>query len=719
MINLYKSYLRSASSSYDGPNLVDPFICMNIFCPPGSYDVNVEPAKDDVLFTDNGLFLKLIESFFISVYGDLRKRKTEDVPARSLKPRPQGFELLLAKKTPLSVAAIQEQDVEGECSSERIEDPHSAVSEMENKADSISSAVPDPEAQPSDPSVRSPQTATRSTSPQTSPIANTIPENNAGPLNDSTAGVKRRPWNRNMYFDDDDSIDELHRNRDGQNKTSGATDYANEDALRDVTVSNPWAFAKMNAPIRSLRKEHKSEAVMNTNGQLFTPVRQRGEAINPNWLGSRNHVEDKILCELPTPEGSRAAVPSTTGLQSSSPEPFPYPLKAWGKGEGSRTAKKSHGLDRDRCSSGALDTWVQKPMDNHMSTPSNDEISLLDSSAKATNRPRDFISARTLPKGTPLGDIPRGAPSSGRKVGPRKQQQSGVNKPFVSPVNDPERVWFDIEPKRRSKPTRPAQSDHGKNSIAANTPTRHDSEDDDSIAELPSSAASTESMHPDLASIMDYELRKQAALDQRKKYLRQQVAAAKTLNRNATEQSLRSQSSLTSPHKNRYHKAIAALHPGDETLTDRHSPEQGLVFEPGDPRSYLIRVQQRDNAERQTTPAGASPVKKRRKTTMLPLETVSDDRSARDLSLRLNMTPKELENRISQVAIIDEYVRAGTISEAFAAPKIQQVRMWEAKLGALIERSYRKEPDTEDEGVGMRIDLWPALQTHLDTYILA
>lgn len=714
MISLYKSYIRSASSSSDGPNLVDPFLCMNIFCPPGSYDVNVEPAKDDVLFTDNVLFLKVIENFFISVYGDLRKGETEDVHSRTSKPRSQGFELLLAKKTPLSVAAVQEQDVEGECSSVRIEHPHSAISEMQNKADSISSAVPDPEAQLSDPSVRSPQTATRSTSPQTSPTARDLPRNNAGPLSESTAGVRRRPWNRNTYFDDDDSIDELHRNLEGQTKTSGATDHANEDALRDVTVSNPWTFAKLNAPIRSLRSGHKSEAARNTDGQLFTPVGQRGEAIDPDGLGRHNHNEHELLCGLPTPEGSRAAVPSTTRLQSSSPEPFPYPLKAWGKGEGSRIPKKSHGLDRDPCSSGALDTWVQKPMANRMSTPSNDEISPPDCSVTAANRPRDFISARTLPIGTPLSDIPRGAGSSSRKAGPRKQQQSGVNKPFVSPVNDPERVWFNMEPKRRSKPTRPAQSDHVKNSIAANTPTLHDSDDDDSIAELPSSAASAGYMHPELASMMDYELRKQAALDQRKKYLRQQAAAAaKALNRNATEQSPRSQNSRTSPHKNRYHKAIAALVPSDE-----HSPERSAVFEPGDPRAYLIRIQQRDNAEHQTTPAGASPVKKRRKTTMLPLETISDDRSStRNLSLKLNTTPQELENRISQAATVDEYIRAGTISSsAFAAaPKIQQVRIWEAKLETLIERSYRKKPDVE--GVGMRIDLWVALQSHLDTHL--
>lgn len=721
MINLYKSYLRSASSSSKGPSLVDPFLCMNIFCPLGSYDVNVEPAKDDVLFTNNDFFLKVVESFFTSVYGEVRIRETEDVPLKSLKPRSQGFELLLARKPPPRVAAVQEQDVGGEDISERIRDRRSTARSIENKAVSVISGVLDPEAQPSDPSVRSPRTAMRDqASLQTSPVDEILPENNDSPGNDSTAAVTRRPWNRNMNIDDDNSVDELHPNLDEQNEISADTDYDNEDALRDVSVSNPWAFAKLNAPIRSLRKERELEAVVNTNGQLFTPVRQRGEAIyDPSSSDSHNHVEGTLMRELPTPEESHAAVPLRTGLQSSSPEPFHYPLKAWAKGEGSRTAKKPHVLDRDRYSSGALDTWVQKSMDSHMNTSGNDEINLLDSSATAATRPRDFISARTLPIGTPLSDIPTGAPRSGRKLGQRKQPQPSINKPFASPANDSERVWFDMEPKRRSKPTRSAQSNHNRDTTAANTPNHHNSGDDGSIAELPSSATSTEPRHPDLASIMDYELRKQAALEQRKKYLRQQAAAAKALNQNPAEQPLRSRSSLTSPHKNRYHKAIAALHPAEETSRDGSPSGQSPGFEPGDPRAYLIRAQQRENAERQTTPSGASPVKKRRKTTMLPLETVSDNRSTRNLTLKIETTLQDLKDQISQAATSDEYVRSGNISDALSAPKIEQVRMWEAKLRALIRTTHRKEEDTEDEGVQMRIDLWPALQTHLDAHISA
>ncbi len=719
MVNLYKSYLRSSSSLSNGQTLVDPFLCMNIICPQGSYDVNVEPAKDDVLFTNNDLFLKVIEGFFSSVYGELRVIETENIRSKSLKPRSEGFELLLARKPTLKAAAVQKQYLEGSYLSRHTRDTPSATSNLDNRAASGIIKVSDPEAKPSETSLRSPQTADRYQIPlQTSPVSEIVPGDNDRPINNSAVDVKRRPWKRNMYADDDD-VHELYPDLDAQNKLSAETEFDNEESLRDMSVSNPWAFAKLNAPIRPLRKERAAEAALDTNGQLFTPVRQRGEASDDsNPSDVHDHVEDILMGDPPNPERLRAAVLSATELQSSSPEPFPYPLKAWGKGESSRGARKPPISDRDRYGSGALDTWVQKSLNSHTSTPDNDEISLLGSNAIAASHARDFVSARTLPIGTPLSDILRAAPRSGRKPGPRKQQQSSIDKPFVSPLNDSDRVWFDIEPKRRSKPTRPARSENGIDTTAADTPIRNDS-DDDSIAEPRNGAAPSEPMHSELASIMDYEIRKQAAFEQRKKYLRQQAAAAKALNQTATEEPLRPQTSNTSPHKNRYHKAIAALRPADETSADPRLSEQSPVFETGDPRAYLIRAQQRDNAERQTTPAGISPAKKRRKTAMLPLETINDDRTTRNLTLKVATSPRDLRDRMAQAAISDDYVTSGTSNEAFSGPTIKQVRMWEERLRALIHTTYTKEADSGDGRAEIRIDLWPALQTHLEAYTSA
>lgn len=101
---LYKAYLKSASPA-PGPS--DPFVYLNICCPPGTYDPNIEPAKDDVLFHDADAVVRVVERMLTRFYGEL---KTEEKPGRGKVPeraRQNGFELLLArkpKKTPAIVA---------------------------------------------------------------------------------------------------------------------------------------------------------------------------------------------------------------------------------------------------------------------------------------------------------------------------------------------------------------------------------------------------------------------------------------------------------------------------------------------------------------------------------------------------------------------------------------------------------------------------------------
>ncbi|KAK5016598.1 hypothetical protein BJ546DRAFT_329035 [Cryomyces antarcticus] len=66
VITLFKENLRGVSPHLQ--NAKDPFICINIVCPPESYDPNVEPAKDDVMFEDSSLVLAAAEKLFSTVY---------------------------------------------------------------------------------------------------------------------------------------------------------------------------------------------------------------------------------------------------------------------------------------------------------------------------------------------------------------------------------------------------------------------------------------------------------------------------------------------------------------------------------------------------------------------------------------------------------------------------------------------------------------------------
>lgn len=94
----YKAYLRSSCGMDGADKISDPFICMNIICPNGSYDANIEPAKDDVLFTDASLVLAIVEAFFKSVYGELQSTSKVLPASKTSTPRLQGFDALLARK---------------------------------------------------------------------------------------------------------------------------------------------------------------------------------------------------------------------------------------------------------------------------------------------------------------------------------------------------------------------------------------------------------------------------------------------------------------------------------------------------------------------------------------------------------------------------------------------------------------------------------------------
>jgi DNA mismatch repair ATPase MutL len=52
-----------------------PFMYMNIACPPGSYDANIEPAKDDVIFDESGLLMvaveELLDTYYTAVFTDM------------------------------------------------------------------------------------------------------------------------------------------------------------------------------------------------------------------------------------------------------------------------------------------------------------------------------------------------------------------------------------------------------------------------------------------------------------------------------------------------------------------------------------------------------------------------------------------------------------------------------------------------------------------------
>lgn len=113
IVKLFKTYLRSAASKNEGSKAIaDPYLCLQLDCPKGSYDVNIEPGKDDVILEDQELVLSLAESLFRDCYGELSSdpkkspRKAKNASSHAVGAGSE-FSILMARKpvqTPQSLS---------------------------------------------------------------------------------------------------------------------------------------------------------------------------------------------------------------------------------------------------------------------------------------------------------------------------------------------------------------------------------------------------------------------------------------------------------------------------------------------------------------------------------------------------------------------------------------------------------------------------------------
>jgi DNA mismatch repair protein MutL len=72
IMSIYYKYLSNGVGTQVGAKSPsDVFLRLNINCAPGSYDVNIEPAKNDVLFEDEATILSFVKQFCEDVYGPL------------------------------------------------------------------------------------------------------------------------------------------------------------------------------------------------------------------------------------------------------------------------------------------------------------------------------------------------------------------------------------------------------------------------------------------------------------------------------------------------------------------------------------------------------------------------------------------------------------------------------------------------------------------------
>ena len=666
IVTLYKSYIRSALGLSSSDKLSEPFLYMNIVCPEGSYDANIEPAKDEVLFSNKDMVLEAVEMFFKNTYGDLQLTPKAQPASKSITPRAPIFEVLLARKEPPAEKPIPP--------------PSTPVKTNEIHLSSRSSTVIEP-------------------SPDVHPLHRGSPnrEDRVGPCPSFEEGIStnlsvttgtteprslspNNAWRSNMYAaDEDDEVGLFLAQRSSPERPQTPNPDEEEAGLCNIRISNPWSIAKVNAPVRP---HHRQQS----DGPLPSPVRQTDEpegiqAGSPTTVTDQTQPSPKAL---PTPQQShRESSDSIT--TSSSPERFPYPLAARGSRSGDY-ALSQRAANRERYGGGALDTWVQKSTNSYENTsspaPDIDESHTIDPET-GTTRPRDFISARSLPLGTPLNEVPT-APSRPGRQSPKKQPPTGIHKPFTSPLTN-DRVWFDCAPqpsrKTKPQPTQSTLTTQGDLHFPRSSPS-------------PSSSSSPErpTVHPGLALSLDYEKRKALAAQQHKANLLRK----KQLNIDDNPPS------SNSPHQNRYNKAIAALH--QDTPSKQASP-----FEPNDPRQYWLRVQERE----QVSPSHPLTAK-RRKTSMLPLESVSEKWSTRDLVLPLKVPSLVILNsEIREGGKCDGYISTGEVAFGLdAVQTIDTIRAWEEEVRMMVKRKFGGKEEVVAEKGEVRVELWGVMEKH-------
>ncbi|KAF2634915.1 hypothetical protein P280DRAFT_523576 [Massarina eburnea CBS 473.64] len=95
IVSLFKERLRKCNPKL-GP-VKEPFFSMNIICPPQSYDPNIEPAKDDLLFEDADLVITAVDTLLLSYYPEgmvkvYENEETVELPIPDQLPMIQNYE---------------------------------------------------------------------------------------------------------------------------------------------------------------------------------------------------------------------------------------------------------------------------------------------------------------------------------------------------------------------------------------------------------------------------------------------------------------------------------------------------------------------------------------------------------------------------------------------------------------------------------------------------
>lgn len=492
----------SANRSIDSS--VDPFLCLHLRCPAGSYDVNIEPAKDEVLFMDVRNVRNVLEDFLRSVYGDLPEKSetsaSRDHKVISRTSPSQPFELLLARRghhlneRPNNTPWLDQGP--------SVMDSADGNERKEAMLQSLASAEDEPRG------------------PCRTGDNETVVE--------SSLDTGSRP-HRNMYdFDEDDLATVEPPLSPEQTSTAGVDDAE----IRKSSVTNPWSIAKLNALIPSAASLSSKGCSGSSNDQLATPgpdprmtglvsktdrtsflltanlpsparsdsSRSPARYQRPSPLlgrGSSAHQvdEDDIESTQELANGASARSRLTPLVQPAKPKPLESQLPSSARALKMRDIDGSLGIHSTQRNDNSEDR--QTDMQSTQLIDSEQEADLLSPSRKSVRKP--FIPHYKPPE-RPLGL------HSPLKLTPTPSPPSWARSPIRQPWGLGENILQNTSPASHAH-TPPLSQSH-QHPMAS--PPRLQPSPTQSFRKV------SQMVHQDLDEIMDFEHRKKAANAQRK-----------------------------------------------------------------------------------------------------------------------------------------------------------------------------------------------------------
>ncbi|KAF2435796.1 hypothetical protein EJ08DRAFT_675008 [Tothia fuscella] len=272
IVSLFKTKLRASGKQFEG--VKDPFLYLNINCPTASYDPNVEPAKDDVIFDDDKKLLSVVAELLDLVYP---------APAPEADLEPAMVVSVNSTPAQLSLKAV-----------------HPFTTQLLEDSGQSSALA----------------TSHKQQTPQL------FLENDEGALIEERAAASA--WKTNMYGFDEEDL--LVPPEDEARPTSAESESASVVG-RDVQLSNPWTMARMNAPVRATPF---GVPTMTGAEPSQDPTRTHGVVLNRPLMESEDFEDDlhePIMQQRSSNQSTPINIPNFSQHGLPTPNPSSSPVR--------------------------------------------------------------------------------------------------------------------------------------------------------------------------------------------------------------------------------------------------------------------------------------------------------------------------------------------------------------------------------------------------------